>query len=274
MGRSAAFAIAVVLAVSGCMPADIRSVLPALSTAEPSYAGRWQAWLPWWYTLYSLVPGESGPECAGAPPLVTGTPPQRVTLAPCMPLPAPDLSALAADTGAVADAVEAAFAGRIRIDRIRLRLLPPGVRASARHTQWLDRRGLVLDFVAPYDARDPDGARRAIARSAAHELFHMAKRVLSPWHALEHANPPEEAAAALFESCVEDAVFHSISRSAMDPSKQSDPRVLSGQPDAYRSAAGNLRATGRLAEIAGSDGAIDGAGERDRLKALCASLAP
>jgi hypothetical protein len=274
MGLAGALALAVALAASACTPAGIRHALPDLSTVEPSYAGRWQRWFPWWYTLYSLLPGDAAPDCGDASPLRAGMPSRQVALAPCMPLSASDLSALEGDLDASVDAAEAAFAGRIRVSRVRLRLVPPGAGALEGHSQLLDRQGLALDFVARYDAASPDRSRRAIVRAAAHEIFHMAKRALRPWHAMADAQPPEEVAAALFESCVEDAVFHSISPSALDLANQSDPRVFSGQPDAYRSAAGNLRATKQLAAIAGSDDSIDDAGEKDRLQALCASLAP
>lgn len=274
MGRTGTFAFALALVTSACVPADIRTAMPGLSTVEPTYAGRWRPWFPRWYTLYSVLPGDAAIDCRTGPPLLNGTTSRRIALTPCMPLPAPRLSALAGDIAAAADATEAAFAHRIRISRVELRVVQPGARVLEGHSALLDRNGLALRFVAPYAAENPDRSERAIVRSAAHELFHMAKRALSPWHDPDHAIPPEEVAAALFESCVEDEVFGSVSASALDVARQPDPRALAGSTSAYRSAGGNLQATRQLSDIAGPDGIISTADEQSRLGALCASLAP
>jgi len=273
-GRTAALAFAIALIASACVPADVRKALPGLSTVEPTYAAHWRPWFPWWYTLYSIVPGNGETDCVPPPPAVTNRPHLRIELLPCIALPEQERSVLAADMGKAAGVVETAFSGRIRISRIELRLVRPHARVMEHRSILLDRDRLQLLFAAPYDNGAPERSRRAIVRSAAHELFHMAMRTLSPWHDGERSNPPEEVAAALFESCVEDAVFDSVSPSAFDIARQADPRGLAGSAGAYRSAASNLQATRQLGDIAGPDDMISTAGERMRLRALCASLAP
>jgi hypothetical protein len=59
MGRAGALArtivpgvaFGIVMATSACVPSTVRSALPDLSKREPTYAGRWRPWFPWWYTL-------------------------------------------------------------------------------------------------------------------------------------------------------------------------------------------------------------------------------
>lgn len=266
--------LGIVLATSACVPSTVRSALPDLSTQEPTYAGRWRPWFPWWYTLYSILPGRAGSAC-NAPTQVASRGPSRATsVSSCAPASGDSLSETAIVAGKAADAVEAAFRGRIRIARLGLRLVPPGTKVFERDSSLLRPHGLDLQLVATFEPTSEDASRRRLVRSMAHELFHMGKRALAPWHDGANATPLEEVAAALFESCVEEKVFGSVSRSASDPAQQADPALFPGNADAHRSTAGNLEAAGRLARIAGVDGVISSAVEREQLEAVCASLAP
>jgi hypothetical protein len=282
MGRAGALArtvvpgvaLGIVLATSACVPSTVRSALPGLSKQEPTYAGRWRPWFPWWYTLYSLLPGDAEPAC-DTPSQVSGRGPSRTTMvSSCAPVSGESLSETATTAGKAADAVEAAFRGKTRITRLGIRLVPPGTKAFERDSSFLRPHGLDLQLLATFEPANEEASRRKLVRSMAHELFHMGKRALAPWHDGANTTPPEEVAAALFESCVEDKVFGSVSRSASDPAQQADPAAFSGNADAHRSTAGNLEAAGRLARIAGVDGVISSAAEREQLEALCASLAP
>lgn len=267
-------ALGIALATSACVPSTVRSALPALSKQEPTYAGRWRPWFPWWYTLYSILPGHADPACDTPSQVASGGESRNTTVFSCAPVSGDSLSETAILAGTAADAVEAAFRGRIRIARLVIRLLPPGTEVFERDSSFLRPHGLDLQLVATFEPATEEASRRKLVRSMAHELFHMGKRALAPWHDGTNATPPEEVAAALFESCVEEKVFGSVSRSASDPAQQADPAPFSGSADALRSTAGNLEAAGRLARIASVDGIISGAVEREQLEALCASLAP
>lgn len=282
MGRAGALArtivpgvaFGIVLATSACVPSTVRSALPDLSKREPTYAGRWRPWFPWWYTLYSILPGDAGPAC-DTPSQDSGRGPSRTTMVfSCAPVSGESLSATATTAGKAADAVEAAFRGKTRITRLGIRLVPPGAKAFEHDSSFLRPHGIDLQLVATFEPANEEASRRKLVRSMAHELFHMGKRALAPWHDGANATPPEEVAAALFESCIEEKVFGSVSRSASDAAQQADPATFSGNADALRSTAGNLEAAGRLARIAGVDGVVSGAAEREQLEALCASLAP
>ena len=282
MGRAGALAriaapgiaLGIALATSACVPSTVRSALPDLSKREPTYAGRWRPWFPWWYTLYSILPGDAEPAC-DTPSQVASRGPSRTTMvSSCAPVSGDSLSGTAIAAGEAADAVEAAFRGKTRIARLGIRLVPPGAKVFERDSSFLRPRSLDLQLVATFDPANEEASRRNLVRSMAHELFHMGKRALAPWHDGAIATPPEEVAAALFESCVEEKVFGSVSRSASDAAQQADPAPFSGNADALRSTAGNLEAAGRLARIAGVDGVVSGAAEREQLEALCASLAP
>lgn len=272
-GRGKMFLVSVILAtgLAGCTPGEIRNARPYLSIDHASYAGKWNLIFPRWYTLYSILPGSRKTRCQRLVWLSSGR--RKLKVANCSDANDQQIREFAGRIGRAFDGVEARYSHHIHVTNAVFYLVPPRSDYSMRSAQYLQPMGLEFKIAVRYSGSDPHASEVEAVRSTAHELYHMAERALAPRHSAHmEGDIPEEAKAALFESCLEQDTFGSVHEDAFDPGKQTDPRYLGDFSGPSKSASGNLQAVNTLARITGEDHRLSSPSEEGQFYRLCSDL--
>lgn len=272
-GRGKVFLIFAILAagLGGCTPREIRTARPYLSTEHASYAGKWNTLFPRWYTLYSILPGNSKPWCQRPVRFSSGQ--RQLEIVNCSDADDHEIREFSDRIGRTFDGIEARFSHRVHVTNAVFYLVPPRSEYSMRSVQYLHPLDLEFKVAVRYSGSDSRAFGIEAVRSTAHEFYHMAERALAPHHSVHAAGEiPEEAKAALFESCLEQDIFGSVHEDALDPEKQVDPGYLRGFSGPSMSASGNLQAVNILARITGEDHRLSSPSEDARFYRLCSSL--
>lgn len=263
--------VALALATASCVPSQIRSTLPKLSTRDASYAAQSFPWAPRLYRLFSLLPGAGTISCREA---VEPLPSIRRSfhIIDCTPAGSNHLGRMATYLEQGLTFTEEALG--VRVSAAEFTLVPPGRKFVEDDWQWLREHSVSIRMAIRFE---PDKAAKweiAAVRNAAHELYHLGLRARGLSPAEGNQDRSEETMASLFENCAEMAVFGGIDSDSLDPLQQSDPEALRQDADALHSSLGALDAVRIIASIAGSDLRLTTPDEVRHLNVLCGELRP